>query len=455
MKKTLPLLFALILFVAVSTELSAQQLRTSYFMDKSIVRGAMNPALRPVRGYVNIPVLSGVSINFNSNSLTVDKIFAKRNGKVVTFLDESVNAEQFLSSIKDRNDLNIDVATNLFGFGFYAGKGFWSFDMGVKVEGNTSLPKELFEFAKVGPGIEGHRYDMKDLQIKASVYTDLALGYSRKVNDKLTVGGKLKLILGISNIDMQIDEMSATLGNEEWIVNSKGTMEATMKGLEPELEYENGKRYFDGFELDGFGIGGVGFGVDLGATYKLLPQLTLSAAVVDLGLISWSKANTVSGVSASNYKFDGFDLTGSDEPAEDMVNDFGELTRFESVESKGRTTSLRTTINIGGEYAFFENTLSVGLLSSTQFRAIETYSELTVSGNWRPLDWLSATVSYSFIHSKFRTIGCALNLSPSWINFYIGTDYMFGKVTPQFVPIRQKCANLYFGIGIPLAKERV
>lgn len=455
MKKTLPILLSLLLIIAVSIEVSAQQLRTSYFMDKSIVRGAMNPAFRPARGYVNIPVLSGINMNFNSNALTVDNIFAKKNGTVVTFLDESISAEKFLSSIKDRNNVNIDVATNIFGFGFFAGKGFWSFDVGIKVDGNISLPRELFEFAKLGSGVNGQRYDMKDLRIKATAYTDLALGYSRKVNDRLTVGGKLKFIVGITDIDMQMDEMSINLTAEEWDVRAKGTINASMKGIEPELKTENGKQYFDNFDFDGFGVGGTGFGIDLGATYKLLPQLTLSAAVVDLGLINWSKANTVTGTSAANYKFEGFDLDGSDDPAEDLVDDFGKLTRFEQVESKNRTTSLRTTINIGGEYAFLKNTLSVGLLSSTQIRATDTFSELTVSGNWRPLSWVSATVSYSFIHSKFKTIGCALNLSPSWINFYVGTDYILGKVTPQFVPISQKCANLYFGIGIPLAKERI
>lgn len=119
MKKFLHTILSVVLLLVVSNELAAQQLRTSYFMDKSIVRGNMNPALRPERGYVNIPVISGIGMSFNSNALTVDNIFAKKNGKVVTFLDESIAADKFLSTLKARNNLNIDFATNVLGFGFW------------------------------------------------------------------------------------------------------------------------------------------------------------------------------------------------------------------------------------------------------------------------------------------------------------------------------------------------
>lgn len=453
MRKILFSALSLALLLAAAGDLCAQQLRTSYFMDNSIQRTNMNPALRPARGYLNIPVIGGTQMNFTSNALTVDNIFAKKSGKVVTFLDESVNAQDFLSKVKKNNRINIDVATNILGFGFYTGKDFWTFDIGLKVDGAVSLPKELFEFAKLGSGIEGRIYEMKDMRIKASAYSDIAFGYSRKINDKLTVGGKLKVIIGVTDMDMQMDELQVKMSADEWKVNAKGTINGTMKGIKTDgITQENGKQYFDSFEFDSFGVGGFGFGIDLGASYQLLPQLTLSAAVVDLGLIKWSADNTITGTSAANYTYKGFDLSGDGDVADDLVDSFGDLTRFEQIESQGRTTSLRTTINIGGEYAFLNNRLSVGLLSSTQLRATETYSELTVSGNWRPLRWLAATVSYSCIHSDFKTIGCALNLSPSWINLYVGTDYILGKVTPQFVPIKQKCANFYFGIGIPIGK---
>ena len=113
---------------------------------------------------------------------------------------------------------------------------------------------------------------------------------------------------------------------------------------------------------------------------------------------------------------------------------------------------VRSTLNIGAEYAILDNKISFGLLSSTRFSPIRVYSELTASANFRPLYWLNATLSYSAVHG-YNTLGWALNLAPSWINFFIGTDYMFTKVTPQFVPVKQKAVNVYFGLGVPLKRK--
>lgn len=456
MRRNLLFIIALIgATVIMFSDVAAQQLRTSYFMDKSIVRSNMNPALRPMRGYINIPVIGGMSMNFTSNSFSMDKIFHKKNGELVTFLDASVDAKSFLASLKKNNMLDVDYAVNIMGFGFYSKKAFWSFDITAKMDGGVNIPKSFFEFAKLGTGAEGRRYDLKDLKLNIGSTIDMALGYSRQINDKLSIGAKLKFIAGIANIDMHIDEMTLNLQADVWDVRAKGRIDASMTGLKAKTETRSdGKKYFNSFDYDFDGISGYGFGVDLGAAYKLLPQLTLSAAVLDLGFVNWSSKSTTSGTSAANYKFSGFDIKSGDDAAKDFLDDFGKLTDFEMIEAGSRTTSLRTTINIGAEYAFLNNQLSAGLLSSTQVRRTKTYSELTASCNWRPLNWMSATVSYSMIQSNFNTLGCAINISPSWIHLYLGTDYILGKVTPQFIPISQKAANVYFGIGIPLGKMK-
>ena len=45
---------------------AAQQLRTAYFMDKATLRTSMNPAFRPVRGFVAIPAAGSVSAMYAS-----------------------------------------------------------------------------------------------------------------------------------------------------------------------------------------------------------------------------------------------------------------------------------------------------------------------------------------------------------------------------------------------------
>ena len=58
------------------------------------------------------------------------------------------------------------------------------------------------------------------------------------------------------------------------------------------LEYDSEHNYINDIDIDSPGISGFGFGIDLGASYKILNNLTVSAAILDLGFINWSKSNT-------------------------------------------------------------------------------------------------------------------------------------------------------------------
>lgn len=439
---------------------SAQALRTAYFMENSTVRSSMNPALMPNRGYFSIPFIGSINTAYTSNSLSVDNIlYPNPSGSgLVTFLDESVDTRKFLSDLKDNNTLDVDCGVNLISFGFYGGKGFWTVDMNLKTSANVGLPKNFFEFAKLGSGSQGSVYDLRDMRINMNVYQDFALGYARPINDRLTIGARVKFIAGLANADIVFDRMHIKMNDSEWSIDAQGTFNASIAGIEAKTKTDDEGRPTDILDLgeldiDKFGVGGYGFGVDLGATYKVLDNLTVSAGVVDLGLINWSSKSNISGVSNGKYNFAGFNIVDGVEQGATNFDDFDEITNFHTAPSKSRTTSLRTTINLGGEYTILDNLLGFGLLSSTQVRATKSYSELTASANVRPIGWFSAAVSYSMLHSGFKTVGLAVNFHPSWINFFLGTDYMIGRVSKQFIPISQKAANFYFGLAIPMGRK--
>ena len=452
----------LILFLlgALSVPAGAQQMRTSYFMDKSLVRLSMNPAFRPERGYVSIPVLGSLGASYTSNGLAVDDIFYTKGNKLVTFMDGSVDADGFLKRLKKSNQFNVDFNTSILSAGWFSGKGFWTADISLKGMTSLRVPKTLFEFMKKGTGEFGKVYDISNVNIYADSYVEAAVGYSRPLNERLIIGGKLKFLVGVANIDASIDRLRAELYDDRWKITSSGYLNATMKGLSATMELDSqDKEYINDFEFDTPGVGGFGAAIDLGATYQLLPQLTLSASVLDLGFIRWDGASTISGKAGGDFDFNGFDLAIGDDNGDvpsmsdqfdkrkDEIND---LFHFRETQATSRTRMLRATLNLGAEYSILCHTLGFGLLSSTRFYSPKAYTELTASVNYRPLDWVSASVSYSMVHSSFKTFGWALNFSPSFIHFFVGSDYMFTKVTPQFVPVSANAMNAYIGISIPL-----
>lgn len=86
---------------------------------------------------------------------------------------------------------------------------------------------------------------------------------------------------------------------------------------------------WENIDLDNPGLTGFGMAVDLGATYKLREDLTLSAAILDLGFISWN--NTIKAATSNKpWEFDGFkniamgsDDADGDKPLEDQLEDLG------------------------------------------------------------------------------------------------------------------------------------
>lgn len=449
----------ILLLSAFATNMDAQQIRTSYFMKQSTMQINLNPSFRPETGYISVPVLGSIGAAYGSNGVSISDLLYPKDGKLVTFLDPSVEAGSFLDKLKESNQLNADFYTNILSTGWYVGSGFWTVDLALKTSVNTALPKSIFEFLKLGSGPNGTTYDISNIDIHANAYVELATGYSRPINDLLTVGGKVKFLFGGANMSAKFNQLNAELYDDQWKITSDGEMEMSMKGLYPEFKTDNlGGEYINSFNLKSPGLGGFGTAIDLGANYQPLENLTLSAAILDLGFIHWNGKNTVRGVANGSFIYDGFDLDmnddGSvppmDEQIDNLTDDLTNIFHFKQAKSNSRTTMLRSTINIGGEYSILDNQLGFGLLSSTQFYQPKAYTELTASANYHPLHWLTASVSYSFIHSDFKTLGMALNFTPSWINFFIGTDYIFTKVTPQFMPINVRAVNAYLGLSIPL-----
>ena len=76
----------------------------------------------------------------------------------------------------------------------------------------------------------------------------------------------------------QATELKTKFDNYHANLNVGAELKSSFKGLE--LQEEEGKDYVTDFEFDSgkLGIAGYGFGIDLGASYKILDNLTVSAS---------------------------------------------------------------------------------------------------------------------------------------------------------------------------------
>ena len=482
---------------------NAQFLRTSYFMEGTHYRQQLNPALTPTKGYFNLPVIGAVNATVGSTSLGYQDII-----DIIDDGDDFYTKPDFMNRLKDNNKLNVNFSTEILSAGWYKGKNFWSFNIGLRTDIGANLTKSMFTFLNEMDGIEDNwrnsNYDISNQQLNINAYAEVGLGLSRQINSRLTVGARVKALLGIGNMDLKLNNvaMNASLPSDARIsqlqdpayLSGLGVdditklrseiesyhanlavdahLESSFKGLN--LKKEDGQDYISDFEFESkdMGIAGYGFGIDLGASYKIMDNLTVSASILDLGFISWSKSST----QIANAKAAGIDMKGSDYTSGIDPNDIpGSITAIENniknlqtdangymervsggdvldydmlqlrteEASKSRKSRLASTLVLGAEYGFFNNKLAVGALSTTRFVQPDALTELTFSANYRPKSQFNVALSYSVIQSAGKSFGLGLKLGP----VFVGTDYMFlGK--------NSNSVNGFVGVSIPLGGRK-
>lgn len=448
----------LFLLLFVSLPVGAQLLRTSYFMEGATNRVQLNPALQPTRGYFNVPVVGMFNVSATSNSLGTQDII-----DIIDSDDDFLNNTQLFDQLKADNRLNVSLNTDVLSFGFYKGKGFWTFNVGLRTDVNASIPKSMFEYMRDMDSEEfqweGQQFDIRNQQLSINAYTEVGLGYSRTITDRLTVGGRLKFLAGVGNMNLDIKQMSIYSNiPDDWSnipsgdidkyrasIKTDARLESSFKGMELSYSQEPGRGdEIEDMEFDNFGIGGYGGAIDLGATYRLFNNLTLSAAILDLGFISWSKDATIVATANRDQTFN----KDNYEEFETLTQDGDILLNYDLMglkeeESKSRTTSLAPTLVLGGEYAILNNKVVFGVLSTTRFNPNRTDSELTLSANYRPKSWFNTALSYSMIQSLGKSFGLAVKLGP----LMVGTDYMF-------LGSNSKSVNAYLGLSFPLGAKK-
>ncbi|MDD6921296.1 MAG: DUF5723 family protein [Bacteroidales bacterium] len=449
------------LLLMVSLSISAQELRTSYFMETSNFRHQMNPALldspyfSTLFGHFNV----GLTGNIGAKNF-IYETGATSGYKYTTFMSPTVSASRFLGDLHKRNRSDIYLNWNILSVGFKAFGGVNLLEVNMRSNTHVTLPYELFEFIKT-TGAKEH-YDLSDIGARSQSYMELALGHARDINSKWRVGGKLKFLVGAAYADFSTENLTADLTQDAWRIRGRAALKAsvlnsTLTHGSPSKNAPDGRPRVDELDDISFGLPGFGMAIDLGATYKLLDDLTLSIGLTDLGFIRWK--NTKHASSAGDYTFDGFDniyISGTEEAGkiEDQFEDLGDdLEEMFAVYDDGEKTSsqaLAATLNLGAEYTLpVYRKLRFGFLYTSRIHGKYSWHEGMVSVNIRPVKWFEASVNGAAT-STGCTAGGALSLKAPHFNFYVAADRFLGKLAKQGVPLNGANGNITFGMTFPL-----
>jgi hypothetical protein len=427
---------------------SAQQSNSLYFLENTPFHTKWNPAMAPSRSGVGIGV-SNLAFSLNSDLAFNDIFQLSPDGThLITFLHRDADKTGFLNGLSNISNIGISSAVDILNLGLRFGNLYLTFGSSVITDVSIGLPKDLFNLVMLGVGTGDDSRDLSSLNANGMVYAKTGAGVSLKLGDMFTVGATANYLSGLAYMRLGFDQLSVSGSTESFDISTKGDLYISNQGTVTlgydQDGYLNNFSYFDE-EVKPIGQG---MSFDFGLTFKPLNFLTLSAAVLDLGSITWNKENIGHLTSDETFTYEGADLNETGGIDFDM-DDIDDLLRMQEITNVSSLTSkLTTKINIGAEVGLPNNKLSLGVLSQTGIDEDGNYQDYMVSANLKPGKMLQAALTYSLLHGELSSFGAAINLKLLFLNLFVAADYIPLKVTPQHIPVNNSYFNVQTGLNL-------
>lgn len=495
-----------VLMATMALSASAQQVTTLYFLENAPMRHTINPAFQPVsRGFINFTPLGWMSISAGNNSFTLqDILFVDPvTGKTITPLHPNADRNAFLNQIRSMSLINGEATLGLLNMGFRIKEnGYLTIGINERFVGGATLPKTIFDFV-VGGGMKNltpgatNNFSLGGLGAGSMIYTEISGGYSYKLNDEWTIGGKLKLLLGTAYAGLNTKKLSIDANTDSWDIN--GTLDMDIAGpmnAQYFSQYVDGKtmrQVIDGFKDGSFDVNqfvdtsdpmalvtsalkpsGYGAAIDFGFTWKPIEYLQVTAALTDLGFIYWNRSNRYTCTVDTSFNGAGY-IDYGDPAYKDEQGNFSVGILMDTVKNrmmglldgvrmqdngKGIAKMASARLNVGLDANFWDNRIGIGIVSATRLYNSRLYEEITLGAAFRPVNWFNIAVSYSLMNNgKYSNIGAGLSFMPyDGINMTLAMDYIptsyagvsngsSGKKM-YVIPDKAKMFNLALGFSV-------
>lgn len=445
----------------------SQSSSSAYFVEGYSQRYQLNPAFAPDRSaYIAFPILANIQADAKSSVGLSNFIYNSTShpGMLTTFMSPDIDSKAFLNALPDAAQLNVGLNLDLLSFGFGGQRGFTTVNLKLRNSDGVALPKDLFGFMKAS--MSNGKYMINDINVNSSTYAEFSITHSHKITDNITVGMGLKLLEGLAYANLNIDEIDAQIGEDEWKAKTNGNLLVSVPGAKFKTKAVEGtdREQFEGFDGFSFSIPmNLGFAVDLGVEYDLkglVDGLKLSAAITDLGAIKWSNVYSYATDNTEYVTFSGFndyDITsddGANESMDKMKDDFQDMIRLYSKSKGGQeNVMLNATLRAGAEYALpFAKWLSFGELL-TYRTGVYAYKESRTSLCLSPCKWIDLTGNVAMT-SMGNSMGFMLNLHPNGFNLFLAVDHLKAKLNPQMIPMEDFGVNVNLGLNFVFGDKR-
>ena len=338
--------YILFFILAITSSINAQQ-QLSFSFGEIPQNLMLNPGAETnFKSHYGIPVFSNLSFKAGFTGFTLADLFSNDSR------DFNLKFEEVLNKIDSDDYININTVVEVLSAGLRIDdKTYVSFGFYEELDLITYFPKDITELVYYGNEPFLNRpFSISELVMKADMLGVLHAGMSRKVDEKLTIGGRLKIYSSSLNIETNNNSGTITA-----TTNNTNIIRQTLDNLDAEIRTSGIAESNDVFSNTLLG-GNLGLGFDVGLTYHFSPQIEFTGSIIDVGFIKYSK-NTRNYTAKGNYILDGINFEyNSDDPSdywEQLEEDFN--ANVPTGETENTYTSWRPMkINAALKYSFGE-----------------------------------------------------------------------------------------------------
>lgn len=437
---------ATILFMFVMLNCVAQNKQLLYGFEEVPQSLLQNPGAKvPQNKHYGIPFLSQIHLNVGSSGVTVFDIFGETN--------ENINS-RIRNKILELKNTDFFTATEqwtILDFGWKAQNDiYWSAGVYQELDFIAYFPRDLAILAWDGnKDYIGREFDLSELSTTADVLSVFHVGANKKINDKLTIGGRFKIYNSILNIRSVANEGVFVT---ERVEGSNNIYQNNFKNVDVAVHTSGYIAYRD---LEGSAVnetfkrallgGNLGVGIDFGATYDLTDRISVSASVLDFGAIFQSK-DVQNYTAKGTYTLDGIELLfPSLADGQSTIDYYGNL---EDEIKKGIVRDTTSTsysylrpvkLNGSAQYNFGQpgtngpcdclnmgsqrkTNQSLGVQVFTVFRPRQPQMAVTAFYYRKLFKFLAAKTTLTADAYSYTNLGVAAAVDIGKVNFYIAAD---------------------------------
>ena len=440
--------YIFLLFVSlVSSNIEAQKNFTLYGLNETAQAHYLNPAFKTkAKFYLSLPV-GYQSFGVSNSGFKLNDLLQTRAS------DDSLvlNPTNAVNKMAKLNFFTAESHNEILAFGFNRKDNYYSFALTNHLVSNFTYPVDLFRFAVEGNGksLLGKRASLDGLGFNLNSYIEYAFGYNRKVNSKLTVGGRVKFLSGIANVTTKKSKLGITTDATTFDLTIDGAAQVNTSGVKP--FYETNTATYNPFKSI-LNFKNFGMAVDLGANYQLNEKIALSASILDLGAIKWDTENANFTSNEVKFKFQGVDLNqflnDSTYSFADAISDT--LSKvFDGYESSDAYISgLYTRFYLGSTYKISKR-FAFGATLYNEIIKKKYRPGLILSGNLKINNWFAATINYSAYARSFANVGFGFSVKGGPFQWFLISDNVLAFLGPKGA----KNAHLSTGLNLLIGKS--